>query len=120
MNCFYHPDKPAIGVCKSCSKGLCQDCVTDLGHGLACKNKHEAEVNNLNMIITKNYKVFSSAHKNTLLAPLFYIFVGSVFSVYGYISRGGVTGLSFVLGTGFVVFGVIVFVRNRALFGKNA
>ena len=26
MNCFYHPEKNAIGVCQVCGRGLCQDC----------------------------------------------------------------------------------------------
>ena len=120
MNCFNHPGKPAVGTCKACSKGLCGECATDLGHGLACKNTHETEVENLNMIITKNVKVYSSAPKNTMLAPLFYLFMGLVFAGYGYNSKGGVTDLPFVLGIGFIVFGIVVLVRNRALFGKNA
>ena len=120
MNCFNHPGTPAIGTCKACSKGLCKECATDLGHGLACKDTHEGEVNDLNMIISKNVKVFSAAPKNTLLAPLFYLFMGLVFAGFGYTSKGGVTDLPFILGIGFIVFGVVVFVRNRALFGKNA
>lgn len=26
MNCFYHPDKPAVATCTRCGKGLCADC----------------------------------------------------------------------------------------------
>lgn len=44
MNCFYHPSTVAIGTCKHCGKGLCADCANDLGHGLACRDKHEQEV----------------------------------------------------------------------------
>ena len=43
MNCFNHPDVPAIGLCKYCQKGLCKDCVVDLGYGIACEN-HRVEV----------------------------------------------------------------------------
>lgn len=120
MNCFNHPNIPAVGICKSCSKGLCKECATDLDHGLACKDKHEAEVENVNMIISQNTKIYSSAPKNTIIAPLFYLFMGLVFAGFGYTSKGGVTDLPFVLGVGFIVFGIIVFFRNRALFGRNA
>ena len=41
MNCFNHPGVPAVGVCKSCQKGLCKECAVDLGHGIACKNHRE-------------------------------------------------------------------------------
>lgn len=26
MNCFYHPKKSAVGICKHCQRGLCIDC----------------------------------------------------------------------------------------------
>ena len=26
MRCFYHPDRDAVATCKSCGKGLCQEC----------------------------------------------------------------------------------------------
>ncbi|MDH5180304.1 MAG: hypothetical protein OEZ39_13425 [Gammaproteobacteria bacterium] len=117
MNCFNHPDKPAIGTCKACSKGLCMECATDLGHGLACKGIHETEVNNLNMIVSKSAEIYSAAPKNTMIAPFFYLFMGLVFAGFGYFSMGGVTDLPFVMGIGFIVFGIVVFVRNRAIFG---
>ena len=41
MNCFNHPDVPAVGICKACQKGLCKECAFDLGHGIACKNHRE-------------------------------------------------------------------------------
>ncbi len=37
MNCFNHRNIPAIGLCKSCGKGLCADCAAELATGLACK-----------------------------------------------------------------------------------
>ena len=41
MNCFNHPNIPAVGICKYCQKGLCMECALDLGHGIACKNHRE-------------------------------------------------------------------------------
>lgn len=26
MDCFYHPDKSAVGVCQACGRGLCKEC----------------------------------------------------------------------------------------------
>lgn len=122
MNCFNHQEKNAIGLCKCCSKGLCIDCATDLEHGLACKDKHESQVEAINMIIEKNAKVYAAAPRNVIIAPVFYLFMGLVFSGFGYFSRDGVTDLTFIMGVGFIIFAVIVFIRNRALFGpsKNA
>jgi len=36
MNCFYHPQVSAVGICKYCQKGLCTECAVDLGHGMGC------------------------------------------------------------------------------------
>ena len=70
MNCFNHPDVPAVGMCKACQKGLCMECAVDLGHGIACKN-HREEVEMLNFF--QFYK----------LAPMFLTTIGLVLSLGG-------------------------------------
>jgi hypothetical protein len=119
MDCFNHPGTSAVGTCKCCSKGICSSCAADLNHGLACKGKHEDQVEAMNMIIEKNAKVYAAAPANTVIAPVLYLFMGLLFSGFGYYSRGGALSLSFLMGLGFIVFAVVVFVRNRALFGKE-
>ena len=119
MNCFNHPAVPALGTCKACNRGLCSECVTDLDHGLACKNKHEPMVETYNAIVVKNAQVYSAAPKNVLIAPLFYLFIGIVFVVFGLASRRGMTDLTSILGVGFIIFAVVVFVRNRATFNDS-
>ena len=119
MHCFNHKDSSAIGLCKCCSKGLCIDCATDLDHGLACKDKHEEQVEAMNMIIKKNAKVYAAAPKNVLIAPIFYLFMGLIFSRFGYQTRDSFASLPFVMGIGFIVFAVVVYVRNKALFSSN-
>ncbi len=36
MNCYTHPDRPAVGVCVSCGKALCETCVNKVGERLYC------------------------------------------------------------------------------------
>jgi len=119
MNCFIHTDKAAVGICKACNKGVCPECATDLGHGLACKGVHEEMVETYNTIIQGNAKAYENVGKNSLILPIFYLFMGLVFAGYGYFSKQGMTGLPFVLGIGFIVFAVISFIRNQATFGAN-
>ena len=45
MKCFYHQDRDAVGVCKSCERGVCSECAVDLGKGLACKDRCEDDAN---------------------------------------------------------------------------
>ena len=119
MNCFNHMDISAVGTCKACSKGICSDCATDMGHGLACKGVHEEMVETYNTIIQGNAKVYKNAGTNTLIGPLFYLFMGLIFAGFGFFSNKGVAGLPFILGVGFVVFGVICFIRNKETFGNQ-
>jgi hypothetical protein len=61
MNFFNHRDKPAIGVCKSCGKGLCEDCLTELSNGIACKGSCEKQVNLLNRVTDSDAEIKSEA-----------------------------------------------------------
>ena len=42
MKCFHHPDRDAVGSCKTCGQGFCPECAVELGHGLAGREKCEA------------------------------------------------------------------------------
>lgn len=118
MNCFNHQNKCAVGLCKCCSKALCFDCATDLEMGLACKDKHESEVEAINMMIDSSTKAYSEAPKSIFIEPLFYLFMGLVFTGFGYFSEygGGITDLPFIIGLGMIVYAVVVFIRIKALF----
>lgn len=118
MRCFKHPENEAVGSCKHCNKGLCVECAHDLGHGLACKNEHEQQVETLNSLIEKNAEIYDSAPTNTLIAPLFYACMGALFVWFGVQSRGGFGSFSSLMGIGFIIFAIVVFIRNRMLFGK--
>jgi len=81
MRCFNHPQSEAVGLCKSCSKGLCSACAADLDHGLACKGKHEEAVQILNGLVARSAKVYSVTPKSRFIAPLFYGFMGLIFAL---------------------------------------
>ena|ERR1017187_7558363 len=56
MKCFYHPQTDAVAICKNCSKGLCTECVSDAGHGAACKGKCESGVQAFNEVIQRAHR----------------------------------------------------------------
>ena len=81
MNCFEHRDRPAVGICKNCQKGLCADCAADIGDGLACKDRCEQAVRDINEIVNRSktaYQKAGKAHKGmgTFLAILAFIMAG--------------------------------------------
>jgi hypothetical protein len=118
MRCFKHQDKEAVGSCRACSKGLCSDCASDLGYGLACKGKHENLVETYNALIEKNAEVYDAVPKNLWITPIFFAFMGLVFAVDGFIARG-ITDFSFIIGIGFIVFAIIIYIKNKQLFSKT-
>ncbi|WP_444931951.1 hypothetical protein ACJJIF_09365 [Microbulbifer sp. SSSA002] len=115
MKCFNH-EADAIGICKHCQRAICKDCCTDLGFGLACKDTHESDVSMLNSLIENNKRAYESQPKATMFGPLFFIFMGLVFSYFGY--QKGLDNLSFIIGVGFIVYGIAIFVYNKLFFKK--
>ncbi|MGO8691710.1 MAG: hypothetical protein ACLQLG_18980 [Thermoguttaceae bacterium] len=110
MNCFNHRAVPAVGLCKSCGKALCGDCLTELPNGLACKGKCEPRVNWINRTMDSSAKVMSSASSARQRAAavlsgllmgigllLLFVAIGFlVFAVWAYFEFGGF--LSYFLG----------------------
>lgn len=85
MNCFHHPDRPAIGLCKYCQRGLCAECAAIVDDVLACRHRHEENVRQLGQLAARN--LFQS--KRVSLAytrnAIFYGLAGSLFAWFGYV-----------------------------------
>ena len=83
MNCYYHPDQPAVGICKHCQRGLCVACAADTGDSLACKERHEDQVQALDALTARNLlqseRVGSAYRRNAI----FYFLVGILFAGFG-------------------------------------
>lgn len=43
MNCYNHPNKPAVVQCRQCGKGFCEDCAHDVVDGLcsSCRTANQ-------------------------------------------------------------------------------
>jgi hypothetical protein len=57
MRCFYHRDKEAVGICKSCGKGVCAECAVDLDKGLACRSRCEESTRSIIALIDRNIQL---------------------------------------------------------------
>ena len=119
MICFNHHEKQAVGICKSCQRGLCPECATDLGYGIACKDKHETQVTTLDTITNQSAKIYSVTPKTRNAAPLFYGFMGAIFAGFGLMKGNGVTDLLFVIGAGFIVFAIYLYVYNKKAYAPK-
>ncbi|UXY17263.1 hypothetical protein N8I74_09715 [Chitiniphilus purpureus] len=119
MNCFNHPEKHAVGICKACQRGLCPDCAADLGHGLACKERHEQEVSALHSIVDQSRRIHSVTPRTRNAAPFFYGFMGLVFAGYGLFERGSMINLSSVMGMGFIAFAIYIYIYNKKIYAAQ-
>lgn len=113
MKCFNHHDRDAFGTCKTCGKGLCLDCMTEVSGMIVCKDNPKcAETAKL---VSISYNNIKSAYSNrarlltTLLGITFFI-TGIVF---GFIGLGdiGTMILAFV----FCVMGITLIINNSKI-----
>jgi len=83
MNCFYHRDKSAIGLCKYCQRGLCADCAAHAGDSLSCRDLHEEQVHALELLMQKNILQAKRVGSDYVRNTIFYGSVGILFTAFG-------------------------------------
>lgn len=83
MNCYYHPEKTAVGLCKYCQRGLCTECAAHAGDSLACKNLHEKQVRDMELLLQKNILQAKRVGSDYVRNTIFYGSVGILFTAFG-------------------------------------
>ncbi len=53
MKCFNHEKIDAVGVCRSCGRGLCRDCIAEVGLSCSCKGECEEVVATMNDLVER-------------------------------------------------------------------
>jgi len=118
VNCFYHPQVPAVGICKYCQKGLCTECAVDLGHGITCKH-HKAEVNELydiHFMNKQSARNMSRVYKQSAVAMSFMGIAGVVGGLI--IGRSGLVLVAIGIGCIFLAIAFSIY-ANRMNKEKN-
>lgn len=121
MKCFDHPEKDAVGSCKSCGKGVCSECAVDLTKGLACRGRCEQDTRALITLIDQNIKLSARAvrimdegKRTRRGTQTFNIVTGAIFVLWGLSDPERFTFL-IILGVCFLVWGLYSFVATRRL-----
>ena len=124
MHCFYHENKEAVGTCKSCGKGLCRECVVDLGKGLACRGRCETDVQGMIQLIDRNVRLSATATRTVLQGRgiristgIFHILIGGLFFIFGLRDYDRIP-LILYLGAGLIAYGIYWLLLAGGL-GKN-
>ena len=88
MKCYTHHAVDAVGLCKSCSRGVCPDCAAEVGRSIACRGECEEKVRALDALIERNQKLtvhFKTVKRNGVAQSFFYIAPGLVFAYFGFV-----------------------------------
>jgi len=117
MDCFNHPDRSAVGICKSCGRGLCRDCAVDSPNGLSCKGC-EARVRLMNQIIDNNARVLSAARYQTRIGGSLMVVMGVVFVVLA--SWSWTRGADMVIIALFGLLGILMMIDGFRRLGPKA
>jgi hypothetical protein len=72
MQCFYHIDKQAVGLCKYCARGICSGCAAEREGGLACKERCEEMVDRITDLVKRNVRISAGSGSTSLLAVVVY------------------------------------------------
>ncbi len=120
MNCFYHPQTVAVAICKNCNKGLCSECASDVGNGIACKGKCESEVLAINAIINRSKTAYQKTGNVYIALSIPFGILGLLICFGSFLSKDkdATVGGSF-FGFFFIVMSVIFFIYGRKFKARN-
>ena len=115
MKCYNHHDRDAFGICKSCGKGLCLDCLKDTPGGIVCKDDAKCEesvaIANYSLDLMKK-QTFSKKRKWLTFATGLALIVGGILSML--INDA----LMKAMGIGLFSIGTLYLLNSRSM-GKN-
>src|SRR5512140_2451532 len=83
MICYNHADRPAIGMCKYCGRGVCRECAALVDDTVACKDLHEEQVRGLNLMTERGIVQARRFGSGYLRNAIFYGLVGLLFAGFG-------------------------------------
>ena len=113
MKCYNHHDRDAFGICKSCGKALCLECMNTEASDVICKNdlkclhrynQAESMMNNVEKMYSK-----TNVRRSIIIAVLF-ILLGTPFGIISIFSHDIIYAFFALL---FISCGIIVFKRAK-------
>ncbi len=122
MKCFYDRTQDAVGICKSCGKGISSEYAVDLGKGLACKDRCEEDARALIALIDSNVSMRATSQKLILgsgrtgmYSSIFLFLMGAMFFVSGIMMKEGGGQFPLIMGSLFIVWSFVGFARSFAI-----
>lgn len=114
MNCYNHTETVALGICKHCNKGICRDCLTDLGDGLACTATCVDEVQRVNDLIKRNLNATKNSNRNYNVTAFFYAGLGVLFLVSSFLILSRIDPILVTMGLFFIGYAAyLIYSKNK-------
>ncbi len=108
MKCYNHPEIDAVALCKSCARGLCHECISEVGTSISCKNRCEADVAAVSELLQRGRTAYQKTSNTYLRSGIFILLLGAVFLLIGIVSSVNSQPNYFLIITGalFVCWGI--------------
>lgn len=69
MNCYEHTNNSAKGLCKSCSKAVCEECIIEFDYGIVCSEKCRMYAVETEEVVERSKKIYGiGKYKSNKLA----------------------------------------------------
>ncbi len=116
MYCYAHEGIQAVGICKTCGKGVCKGCALDIEFAVCCSGPCEIEARQLNEMNQRGKKLYgigTSDNCSSSQATIYFV-LGLAFAVSGVIFFPKMLVLTYFLGgMGVLMILLGFFIRQR-------
>lgn len=107
MKCFNHPDRDTVAICMACGRAVCRECAHDSGYGTYCRESCQRVLTERHELQTMQGSQLKHAGRMALLGTLFSLVMGIIFIIFSQAGFGIVYDLVFLLGWGFIIYGLV-------------
>ncbi len=83
MQCYYHPERQAVGTCVHCQRGICPECLALVDDRLACKGRHESQLQVANQVTLRGMVQLQRMGAGYVRNAVFYGLAGALFTGFG-------------------------------------
>lgn len=113
MDCAEHPGRAAIGICRACLRGVCQECAAPQRLGLACRGRCESDVHALAATLEQSMRSVALSRSLLQQTPRLWLGLAAVALLVGVFVLGfGASLPAFrliaLLGVPFLAIGVLL------------
>ena len=114
MKCYKHQQSDAVGLCKSCQKGVCPDCLALVDGSVACKDSCEEDVAAINHMMAHSQRVYKNYNKQWRPSIMINGVGGLLFLAYGlYSFTSSLSWFLIGLGSIMIIGAVMIFIHSK-------